>query len=325
MIATLSAIMYVHSERQELLSNSGKVVQKGQAISKLNEKEYQLYNFTVFLPTDDDEAQSNGDEQDGETLQPFVKDLVYLVHAKFSANAEASLQLLVTSNTLLNIPIQDIPISKAFVHLLGRTEHVPVLHEAGYQVALSVKPYLSSEQYVQFTVTLVHGVNGRLKRAFDNTRRLSLIHTSGVLIIHKKALYCDVLEYSFVSSKSESNGNITVPWKTTTVDLEKEEKTSSIENRVAAAHEKSSNSSSTSTSPKRTRQAKGKQKAMKVSDIAASLLDQQPEDNKANSEEKVTEEIVISDDTLHSSENEYEPHSKVKIPKRLRTTRNSNK
>ena len=87
--------------------------------------------------------------------------------------------------------------------------------------------------------------------------------------------------------------------------MEKQEKTSNIENRIAAAHQMTSNTSASSTSPKRARQAKGNQKAMKVSDIAVSLLDKKQEkDSKAKLDQQTTEEIVISDDTPQSSEHE---------------------
>jgi hypothetical protein len=46
---------------------------------------------------------------------------------------------------------------------------------------------LSKDQYGTFpVVTLVHPLNGRFKNTLDKTRKFSLVHVMGVLILHAK-------------------------------------------------------------------------------------------------------------------------------------------
>jgi hypothetical protein len=63
----------------------------------------------------------------------------------------------------------------------------------------------------------------------------------GVLILHAKTLYCDVLEHQFVTTKTEEKSNITVPWKTSSPNnaSEKNSAKSSAEQRIPAIHETS--------------------------------------------------------------------------------------
>lgn len=336
MIATLSAIVYVVSERQELISSSTKMIQRGQAISKLNDKDFQIYHYTLFRPVDD---QSENEESDDEAVQLFEKDCVYLIHAKFSATNDGNLHVSITNNLLLDIYHENIPISKPLVHLLGRTDNHAGKSEFGYQVSLQVKPYLSSEQCGPFSVTLLHGLDGRLKKAFENTRKYSLVHATGILVVHESKLYCEILEYQFISSKSDSN-IITVPWKQTNSNVS--EGASKVEKQIAAAHKLSSTAPPSATTSKRGRPSKGKGKATKIGDMALSLLDKQAPNDKNNDgdqenqptqdtlpDEQVTndnEYLDISDDSEEGDEPQgSQKRSRVKTNSKNRTTRNSNK
>jgi len=224
MIATLSAIVYIASERQEFLANSAKKIQKGLAISRLDDEKFQIYNFCLFLPLETDN-QLEDEDSSHETVEPFQEGLVYLIHAKFSTDSEASLHIVITTSIQLNIAHEDIPVSKPFVHLLGRTDHAPLTNETDYQVSVTVKPYVSSEHSNEFCVVLLHSLNGRLMHAFDGTRSRSLVHATGNLFIHSKSLYCEVLEYQFVSAKNEKTSSVTVPWKqTSSKNAEKSDK-----------------------------------------------------------------------------------------------------
>jgi hypothetical protein len=213
MIATLTAIMFIISENQDIISN--KILQKGQAISKLNEDDSQIYNYTVFIPISSTDENSNSSENNksfDETLQLFQKDLVYLVYGKFGVSSNSLLDINVTQYEHLEIARDDIPISKPFVHLLGQTESIPVKSEAGYQLTIQVKPYLNKEQCGPISVTLVYFLDEYLKNAFEKTRKFALVHATGILIIYKDKWYCEISEYQFVSTnKSEDSSSIIVP------------------------------------------------------------------------------------------------------------------
>ncbi len=212
MIATLIAIMFIISENQDIVSN--KILQKEQAISKLNDNNSQIYNYTVFIlisSINENSDSSESNESLDEKLQPFQKDLVYLVYGKFGISSNSSLDVIVTRYEHLEIVRDDIPISKPFVHLLGRTESTSVKSEAGYQLTIQVKPYLNKEQCGPISVTLVHPLNGHLRNAFEKTRKFALVHATGILIIYKDKLYCEISEYQFVSTnKSEDNSSIII-------------------------------------------------------------------------------------------------------------------
>jgi hypothetical protein len=285
--------------------------------------------------------QSENEESNSEAIQLFEKESVYLIHAKFSATSDGSLYVSITNNVLLDIPHEDIPVSKPLVHLLGRTSNVAVKTQVGYQVSLQVKPYLSSDHCGPISVTLLHGLEGRLKKAFENTRKFSLVHATGILVVHENNLYCEILEYQFVSSKTDNSTNITVPWKQNNSSIA--ESSSSIEKRIATAH-KLATTAQSSTSSKRNRSPKGKGKAKKISDVALSLLDNEQTDNSSKrsnqqkserSQDTLPDEQSANNNSNESlddtdSEDSDEPEesqkrSRLDANMNKRATRNSNK
>jgi len=71
MIAILSVVLFIVSEYQEVLASSNKTLQKGKAISKLNDDEFQIYNYSLFLPFNNDGSDGESEEVDNEAIQPF--------------------------------------------------------------------------------------------------------------------------------------------------------------------------------------------------------------------------------------------------------------
>lgn len=290
MIATLSAVLYIVSETQEITAN--KILQKGQAISKINDDSYQIYHYTLFAPA----PHADNPEIDSETLEIFELQAVYLVHGKFGYHGDGTLDLSVTSNRRLPVAPHDMPVSNIFVHLLGRVENNPIRSEDGYQVALQVKPYLSKDQCGPVSITLLHSADGRLKNAIERTRKFSLVHTMGALVIHEKKLYCEILEYQFVSTKSDDNNNVVVPWKKGTVDKSESSTKSAIQKRVAAVHQNIQQSPPEPIEHE-TIKRKGKQTQSRIVDIAANLVSKncKSEDSRSVDEELEVEATNSAD------------------------------
>jgi len=297
MIATLNAFIFVLSEKHEIISS--KIPQKGQAVSKINTNDHQMYNYTIFVPlpsSDNNESKETEDEDENEVLETFQTGSVYHVDGKFTPNSDGSLDLIITSNRPLKLDSKEIPATRPFVHLLGHIEHVPIKTQDNYQVAIQVKPYINKEQNDTFSVILVHPTNGRFKNTFEKTRKFSLIHAIGVLIIYEKTLYCQISEYQFVRTKTDecSNNNISVPWKTTnnenTNELEVSTPKSQIEKRIAAVHQNIHQPSPPPTKTSKNRamnsSKKGKQKAVNPEDLTMNLLNKQKTENQENTNDE---------------------------------------
>jgi hypothetical protein len=338
MIATLSTIVYIASaEKQEIVGN--KIMQKGQAISRINEEDHQIYNYTLFA--------SMSDEADGynETLQPFQTDSVYLLHGKFFANADGTLEVSVTSNKHLDIPEEEIPYSKPFVHLLGRTQHKPTAVKNNYQLGLQVRPYLSSKQCGTMSITLVHPLDGRFKNALEKTNQFASVHVMGALIVLGDKVYCDILEYQFVGTKTDESSTIIVPWKKnsaaeTSKDGSSSRSKTGIEKRIASVHENLLQSPPQPTPSKRaqtTRSSKGKEKQTKIGDIARTLiekrrkLDEQQASHDEHNEDEEASVMEIDnecnqtkdDDEVVDIDHEFPEPSGGRKSRQVRKTRKS--
>ena len=68
---------------------------------------------------------------------------------------------------------------------------------------------------------LSHSLNGRLKNGIVKAKRNSLVHVTGILLFLEKQLYCELLEFQFISTKVESDATINIPWKKITLLLAK--------------------------------------------------------------------------------------------------------
>jgi hypothetical protein len=351
MIATLSTVVFINYEpKKEIVGN--KIIQKGQAISRINKHDIQAYNYTIFLPfpQQNDSIQDDNDlDTDGEALQPVEFQSVYLFHGKFAANNDGSLEVVVTSNQHLAIPSENMPIARPFVHLLGRTQAIPLKMQDTYQLPLQVKPYLSKQQHGTMDVILVHPPTGRFKIALEKTTKLALVHIMGTLMVHRKKLYCDILEYQFVGTKSDENSGSVVPWKKqepTQTDKQENEThgESAFEKRIQAIHQDMEQSPPDQSTSKRGRppgSGKGKEKQTKVSDIAINSLstrknEQQHANCTANTQQIPTAmEIENADDDSnpttaceqsnnHSDSDSQTPQQKRKVhnTRKKETSRN---
>ena len=76
---------------------------------------------------------------------------------------------------------------------------------SGYynRLPLQVKPYLSKDPFVQFSVTLTHLQNGSLRNTFSKVKKNYTVHTTGILILQDEQPYCEVLKFQFISIKFE--------------------------------------------------------------------------------------------------------------------------
>ncbi|UZO03934.1 uncharacterized protein OCT59_024334 [Rhizophagus irregularis] len=180
MIANITTIVYILSVTDETINNS--VLQKGMAISRIdNEDAFQIYKFYNYMTLINN---TDLDSDDGsEVTSPLKAENVYLITGKFSTTQDGSINVSITTNVQLLIDKEDIPI---------------------------IKP---TDQFTPFTVNLTHPPNGRFKNALTKARKNSTVHTTGVFFFAKDQLYCEILEFQFVSAKIESDNSIVVPWK----------------------------------------------------------------------------------------------------------------
>ena len=61
---------------------------------------------------------------------------------------------------------------------------------------------------------LTHPTNGRLKNGLTKSKKNSLVHVTEFLFFLEKQLYCELLEFQFISTRTDTDGGITIPWKT---------------------------------------------------------------------------------------------------------------
>ena len=100
---------------------------------------------------------------------------------------------------------------------------------ASYALLMRVKPYLSKDLFQSYTLTLTHPINGRLKKCHHKSKKKFTRSRTGILFFLEKQLYCEVLEFQFISVHADNDVETTVPWKT--VENETNAK-SAIEHRI---------------------------------------------------------------------------------------------
>jgi len=335
MIAILSTIIYILSINEE--TKSKKILQKGQAISKLNDNgDFQIYNFSAWfsLPQNTEET-SSSQEEVYQAFQLFEAQHIYQINAKFSISNNDSIDLVVTTN--VHLDIENVPISKPVVHLAGYTQAVTGVIESGFHLPLQVKPYLSSDQCGPFIITLLHPAQGRFHKSFTSAKKSSLVHCTGILMIIGSAIYCDILEFQFIGNRSEKHTTITVPWKNdNTLEDSKGEtsskKSDSFEKRISNFHQKISQSPPTPIKPKVTKQnPKGKEKeqeqeVVKVSEIAKSVLKKKRIRNASEAKDKVNEETNTEENVNEVVDITVEPiEEQVHVPNEPPSKRTRNK
>jgi hypothetical protein len=316
MIACLSVIVYIVTAVDEVKGK--KILQKGQAVSKLNKNgDHQIYNYIAWLPLPDDSEDESQDDEEYEVIRPFEEKKIYQVNGKFSVSANDSIDLVVS--TSIQLQIEETPISRPVVHLVGHVQAPASIVESGYHLSLQVKPYLSAEQSGSFTIILTHPIEGRFKKSFNSAKRFSLIHCTGVLIIIGSSIYCDILEFQFMGNKTEKQTTITVPWKKNSESSNKGEastkKFDSFEKRINEMHQKILQSPPTPANkianPKSKVKGKEKEGTLKVGEIAKSTLKQKRSRRVSESKVEENEETNAEDVSVKEMEDTISPIEEV--------------
>ena len=177
MIANITTIIYILSITDESINNG--ILQKGTAISRINHEDgFQIYKFYNYLNSQNGMDSDSND--DLEIVSTLKEENVYLVTGKFATTQDGSINVTITTNVHLNIDREDIPVMNPTVHLVGKTLGYADLTETGYTLQIQVKPYLSKDQFVPFTVNLTHPPNGQFRNALTKAKKNSTVHASGM-------------------------------------------------------------------------------------------------------------------------------------------------
>jgi hypothetical protein len=324
MIANIMTIFYVLTVSNEIVNNG--TLQKGTAVSRIDEEDgFQLYKYSNYL-TSVNNADPDSSASDSIETTSFEEENMYLMTGKFSIIPDGSINVIIISNVHIPLGRDDIPVMKPTVQLLGKTMNLAQLTEAGYDLEIQVKPYLSKEQFNPFLINLTHPPNGRFKNALIKAKKNSTIHATGLLFLADKQPYCEILEFQFVAGKTETNNTISVPWKTKTDDSTASSSKSPIERRINLIRKNLE--TKTPTSPSATVSKKGRKRresfATKISDISRSLLsqDEQVETRDSNEEINDNEEIEDDDENIEENGEKDDPpanNSNVRRSKRKKT------
>lgn len=320
MIANITTILYILSVSDEII-NSG-TLQKGTAISRVDGDDgFQIYKYSNYLTL----ATNSDSDNDVETT-PFEEEKMYLIMGKFSVSQDDSINVTIISNVHIPLDKEDTPIMKLTVNFVGKIMNYAQLTEVGYTLQIQVKPYLSKEQFNTFLVNLTHPVNGRFKNALTKAKKNSTVHTTGLFFLADKQLYCEILEFQFITGKIESESTISVPWKSKTDTTPPSSKNkSAIEQRINLIRQNLETKPPSSPLPNTSKQGRGghKTSTTKISEISKSLLSQDQHIEVIDSDQEINhnEEIEgIGDNIEENNEKEDdEVAKKPKRPKRKRT------
>ncbi|RIA83572.1 hypothetical protein C1645_833620 [Glomus cerebriforme] len=209
MITNIMTILYILSISNESINN--RTLQKGTVISQIDDDDrYQIYKYLNYVNLSDN---TDSDLNVSFELIPFEEENMYLISGKFCIAEDGSINVTIITNVHTTLDKEDIPIMKPTVNLVGKTMNYAQLSEMGYILQIQVKPYLSKDQFTPFLINLMHSLNGRFKNALTKTKKNSTIHITGIFFFVEKELYCEILEFQFVSTKVETDNTISVPWK----------------------------------------------------------------------------------------------------------------
>ena len=279
MIANITTIIIILTVSDEIISSG--TLQKGTAISRIDDGEgVQLYKYHNYLTSTND---IDFEENDSSETKSFEKENMYLISGKFSFTQDGTINVTIITSVHLPLNKEDILTMKPTISLLGKTMNYAQLSESGFTLQIQVKPYLSKEQFNSFLVNLTHPPNGRFKNVLTKKKKNSTVHATGVLFFAESQLFCEILEFQFVSAKVKTDSTVAVPWRSKTESHAEASSTSpksAIEQRIASIKQNLTTQppSSTKTSMSNPRN-KRKAFATKVSNISKSLLlcDQQIE------------------------------------------------
>lgn len=290
MISNITTVLYILNVSDEIINNG--TLQKGTAVSRVDGNEdLQIYKYINYLTS---ASQTDSDSSDDSiATTTFEKDNIYLVTGKFCVSPDDSINVTIISSVHITLDKEDMPIMKPTVHFVGKTMNYAQLTDIGYTLQIQVKPYLSKEQFNTFLVNLTHPVNGRFKNALTKATKNSTVHCTGLFFLANKELYCEILEFQFISGKVESDNSISVPWRNKTDSSPSSSKNKpAVDRRIDLIRQ----NLETKTSPLPDTQSHKKRKFVltKTSEIAKSLLSQDQQDQPI--------EIIDSDKEMHDTE-----------------------
>ena len=238
---------------------------------------------------------------------------------KFSVAQDNSINLTIITSVHILLDKNDISTMKPTVQLLGKAMNHAQLTEVGYTLQIQVKPYLSKEQFNTFLINLTHPPNGRFKNALVKVKKSSTIHATGLLFFADKQIYCEILEFQFISTYKETE-SISVPWKSKTESRAESSSPSSkstIERRIDLVRQNlATKPPSPTNSPVQNRKNKRDLFNLKISDVSKSLQNQQ-ENEIHDSQEKTDDEIeeIVDKDKI----DEIEEEATTRKSKRVRS------
>ncbi|CAG8678986.1 uncharacterized protein OCT59_002084 [Rhizophagus irregularis] len=322
MIANIMTILHVITVFDESISNG--TLQKGTAISRIDEEDgFQIFKYSNYLTSTSD---TDSDPSNGMEIIPFQEEKIYLITGKFFVSQDGSINVTIISNVHVPLGKDDIPVMKPTVHLLGKTMNYAQLTEAGYNLEIQVKPYLSKDQFNSFSVNLTHPVNGRFKNALMKAKKNSTIHVTGIFFFADKKLFCEILEFQFIAAKFETDNTISVPWKSKidSSPASSSKTKSSIEKRIDLIRENLEKTPPTPPLTNTLKQNRNRREAFttKISDISRSLLskDQQIE---RDTDQEANDIVEIDDDDNESvvEENNKKYDTSMDIPSKTRKSK----
>jgi hypothetical protein len=332
MIANITAIMVILSVSDEIINNG--TLQKGTAISRTDDDEgIQIYKYYNYLtsPTSNTDSETN---DNFEATMSFEEEKMYLISGKFSITQDGVIYVSIITSVHLPLDKEDIPTMKPTISLLEKTMNYAQLSELGFTLQMQVKPYLSKDQFNSFLVNLTHPPNGRFKNALTKARKNSTVYTTGLFFFAENQLFCEILEFQFVSAKVETDSTVTVPWGSkmgSHVEASSTSPKSAIERRIASVKQGLATQPPSSTkTPISNPKNKRKMFTTKVSNISKSLLsrDQQIADDvqeRSEHNEDIVEdnEETIEDNNDNTGDDEEEDHhtSTTRITKKRRSNR----
>lgn len=341
MIANITIIMYILSVSDEIINNG--TLQKGTAISRIDDGEgIQIYKYYNYLTSPNSTESEMNDNFEATT---FEEENMYLISGKFSVTQDGMINVTIITSVHLPLDKEDIPTMKPTISLLGKTMNYAQLSELGFTLQIQVKPYLSKDQFTSFLVNLTHPPNGRFKNALTKARKNSTVHATGVFFFAENQLFCEILEFQFVSAKMETDNTVTVPWRSKTeshVEASSASPKSPIEQRIASVKQ---NLATQPPSPTKTSMSNPRNKrktfATKVSNISKSLLsrDQEieivPDDDQERIEDndeviennkeiiEINEEISEDNNNENTRDNEEEDHETPTTRRRTKKRRSN--
>ncbi|GBB87369.1 hypothetical protein RclHR1_13810002 [Rhizophagus clarus] len=271
----LSTILYISEYTESVSSNF--IVGSAVGMTQLEGDEVQMFNITVFYPTDS-------------SVQVYVpklepKQILSVNNCKFSKGSDNKIDLIVTSAKVLNMQPSDLPVYPIFIVAVGMATDVPTISKHGVKIDCIVNEYLSKDKNVDIPITIFHPNGSRLKSQTTNVRRGSVLFFSGEMTTVDGQLYLELHNFSFLKGQNNQVSPKVnfMPWlETGSVQV-----TPTRSSNAQLIHnQQKSPESDTKQKPFQPN------KSMKLADIATSILAKNDENEKEISEMDADKEEI---------------------------------